>query len=240
MNWKGIYMVTFDGKTRDIAAKYPFSVYAVSHTSPFFENWYIRDLIQKGAHNDAEWFGVLSPYFFTKAMSGRLTPAKIQHDLERAYKRQVGRNAFDLQELHALGFHPRLRQKNIITQGNRWHGETFSEITQLILNKAGIAWNVDRMLPKVVMHNYILARPHIYQEYVSEILSPCMDVMMYDPEVYALVWKDSMYHKKKKMTDKLKQDLGVPYYPMHTFICERLWSVYLALNGSVNFRHYGQ
>ena len=233
-------MVAFDGKTHDIVNKYPFSVYSVGHTSPFFENWYIRDLVQKGAHNVGEWFGVLSPYFFTKAMSGRLTVQKIEQDIKQGYKQQVARSIYEIQELDALGFHPRLRQKNVITQGNRWHGEDFSQITQLIFDKAEIARDVQKPLPRIVMHNYVIARPHIYEQYVKEILSPCMDVMMYDPEIYALVWQDSTYHKKKKMTEKLKQDLGVPFYPMHTFICERLWAVFLAMNPQINFRHYGQ
>jgi hypothetical protein len=90
------------------------------------------------------------------------------------------------------------------------------------------------------MHNYVIAKPHIYDDYAKNILIPCMDVMEKDSDIKTLCWRDSRYFKKRNMSDKLKQDLGVPYYPLHTFICERLWAVYLALNPQINFRHYGQ
>lgn len=240
MNWASIYMISFDHLTNDIVQKSGFSGYFVSKTSEFFENWYISDLIQKGAHKDAELFGVLSPYFFHKAMAGGLNTFKIRHDIERGYKKQVGRNIYEVSDLEALGFHPRNRQKNIITQGNRWHGEQFADITQMVFDKADIAWNVNSPLPRIVLHNYILAKPAIYEDYVKTILNPCMKVMQEDEELQPLLWQDSGYHKKKNMSQKLKDDLGVPYYPMHTFICERFWSVYLAMNPQIKFRHFGQ
>jgi hypothetical protein len=65
-----------------------------------------------------------------------------------------------------------------------------------------------------------------------------MQVMNHNAELNKMIWQDSGYHKKKRMSAKLKQDLGVPYYPLHTFICERFWSVYLAMNRQIKFRHY--
>lgn len=237
---KGIYLVTYNERTSDIAAKYPFSVYHTDKTSPFFENAYIRDLIRNGAHHKAEWFGVLSPEFFTKALSGKVTPYKIHHDIDRGIQIQTGRNRFERQEVDAIGFTPRLKNLNVIIQGNRAHGGGFSDLTQDIFNKAGIDWDVSKPLKRVVMSNYIIARPEVYQDYASKVLLPCMDVMESDPIISERVWKDSGYYKKMRMPAQLKSDLGVPYYPLHTFICERFWSVYLAMNPSVKFRHFGQ
>lgn len=237
---RGVHLVTYNKATSDIAAKYPYSIYHVGKTSPFFENAYIRDLIQKGVHHNDDWFGLLSPHFFTKALSGRLTPYKIQHDIERGIQIQTGRNRFERHEAEAIGFTPRLKNLNVITQGNRAHGEGFSELVQDIFNKAGVDWDVSKPLKKVVMSNYIIARPEVYQDYANTVLLPCMEVMETDPDISKRCWEDSRYYKKRSMSAQLKSDLGVPYYPLHTFICERFWSVYLAMNPGVKFRHFGQ
>lgn len=237
---KGIYIVAYDQKTSDISAKYPYSVYYADKTSAFFENEYIRDLVNKGAHNDDDFFAVLSPHFFTKAIGGRLTPHKIQHDIERGIQIQTGRNTFEKHDVDAIGFTPQLRNTNVITQGDRTHVEGFSDLVQEIFNLAGVNWNVLTPLKKIVMSNYIIARSSIWQHYADTVLLPCMEVMETDKAISNEVWKDSRYYKKAKMSAKLKQDLGVSYYPLHTFICERFWSVYLAMNPDVNFRHFGK
>ena len=238
---ENIYMVAYDPATCDIASRSPFKVYCVDHTSPFFENAYIRDLVEKGAHNQGEWFGVLSPAFFYKALGGSLTPDKIAIYLNKKKKVRTGRRTFQMLDVDALGFNPRSQNSNIIQQGNRWHGDDFQAIVQAIFDKAGVPWDCSQRLHNVVMSNYIITRPWVYEDYVRSILAPCMDVMENDSSIRETIWRDSGYQKKRNMTDKLKADLGVPYYPLHTFICERFWAVYLAINAEkVTFRHYGQ
>jgi hypothetical protein len=237
---KGIYMTAYNDKTSEIVDKYPFMKYWVEKTSPFFENAYILDLVVNGEHKGNEWFGVLSPQFFTKCCGGRLTIYKMQHDIERGIQVQTGRNQFERHEADAIGYHPSLRNRNMIQQGNLAHGDGFSQLTQDILTKAGVDWDVTKPLKKIVLSNAIITRQHVYEDYVLSVLEPCMTVMDNDEEIRERVWKNSGYHKNKSMSAKLKADLGVNYYPLHTFICERLWSVYLAMNPSVKFRHFGQ
>lgn len=237
-------MVSYNKATGNVVGQLPFREYCVGVTSPFFENAYIADLIERKEHWGAKWFGVLSPVFFSKALAGGLTVDKIKHDIDRGIRRKIARNVFQSLEIDALGFHPGHKNRNIIKQGARYHGrpngQVFVDLTQAIFDRAGVAWRVEDDLNLVVYNNYIIARPAIWQKYYDDVLGPCMEVMKNDTEIRAECFRDATYHKSKRMSARLKRDLGVPYYPFHSFICERFWAVFLRMNSGIQFRHFGK
>lgn len=235
---KNFYMIAYNEITSNYVDTTEFKKYEVAKNSEFFENAYILDLIKSETHAESKYFAVLSPAFFNKACAGRVTTSGIVEKLEKGLTVPTSRFSSKQVEIDILGFNPHHRNSNIIMQGNRWHGSNFSEVTQLIFDKAGIDWDVSRKLKHILLHNYVIAKSEIYEKYVTEILEPCMSVMSNDSEVRELVWKDSGYHKKRRMSEKLKADLGVNYYPLHTFICERFWSVFVALNPEYIVKQY--
>ena len=54
-----------------------------------------------------------------------------------------------------------------------------------------------------------------------------------------LLWTDSGYTKKNKLGPYLKEQIGVSYYPYHTFICERFWTMFLNMHPEITVTHYG-
>jgi hypothetical protein len=77
--------------------------------------------------------------------------------------------------------------------------------------------------------NHFCATREIYQKYVFEYLSPAM-ILMNGPELRELCWRDSNYSNLNKTdsatADYLKEKIGVPYYPYHAFVLERLFAIF--------------
>lgn len=71
-----------------------------------------------------------------------------------------------------------------------------------------------------------VAKEHMYKRYVNEILIPAMEFMETDPKMKELAWKDSEYNKRAGLKQPmLKEVTGLDYYPMTTFLLERLPSI---------------
>lgn len=78
--------------------------------------------------------------------------------------------------------------------------------------------------PKYVVYsNFFIARTDIYKEYVNNIIKPAIELL--ETKYKEQVWKDSKYQGLGK--EKLKQCTGLDYYPFHTFILERLFSIWI-------------
>ena len=100
----GVYQIYYDEETRKMGTNI-FTPYYNPTLTPFFENSVIEDLCRKGAHMEHEFFGVLSPVFFSKAMGGGVKRQFIAEKLSRC----------DL-----LSFW-KGDNRNIITQGDHYH-----------------------------------------------------------------------------------------------------------------------
>jgi hypothetical protein len=77
----------------------------------------------------------------------------------------------------------------------------------------------------VVYSNFFAAKANIYKEWVK-VLQQAIDIMETDPEIRDLCWKNSGYEAGLNSED-LKKYTGLDYYPFHTFILERLISVWI-------------
>lgn len=78
--------------------------------------------------------------------------------------------------------------------------------------------------PKYIVYsNFFIAKTKIYKEYVNEIIKPAIELL--ETKYKQEVWQDSNYKGLEK--DKLKQYTGLDYYPFYTFLCERLFSIWI-------------
>ena len=78
--------------------------------------------------------------------------------------------------------------------------------------------------PKYIVYsNFFIAKTDIYKEYINNIIKPAIELL--ETKYKEQVWKDSKYQGLGK--EKLKQYTGLDYYPFHTFILERLFSIWI-------------
>ncbi len=83
--------------------------------------------------------------------------------------------------------------------------------------------------PKCVIYsNFWVAKPEVYHEYISTILIPAVEFLEREESKW-FTWKDSGYKGLPK--DQLKIHTELDYYPMITFLTERLPSVWIDNKG---------
>lgn len=208
----------------------------------FMENQVIYDFLD--TRNDipsSAWFGILSPKFGFKAV-GQLNRPPNATRLDQKLKECEEKGVM------VLGFQRHSRTRNPIFQGNNWHlrgkEDNFSDVFEKVIQKAGITYDIKTKTRKnreghysVIMMNYIIAPYWIWKMYFNEILKPCMDVMKSDEELKQLLWQDSGYKKNQKLSPAM-QAAGMEYYPLHTFICERFWTMFLHIHREFEFLHF--
>lgn len=131
---------------------------------------------------------------------------------------------------------------------NRWHEGTL-EALQLIFEAVGIDKDYcevhknnkqKKPIREIVYQNHFIAKTEIYKKYVEQMLLPCVNEMKKEGTYLSkLLWRDSKYSYAKKVPNEVKMKVfGVPYYPLHPFICERLFSIWLTINKNVTVKQY--
>lgn len=220
-----VYQIYYDEGSKE--ACFPeFEHYENKVCSPFFENSIIVELIKQGRHIESEYFGVFSGNFKNKIIHSRdgkkITPQLINESLDT----------------DVLSFFRHHKNKNVVNKAEVFH-PGFKRALKNILNAIGFTVDLEKDTRFTVYQNHFIAKSSIYEQYVKELLGPAIIEMSNkaNKELQNIIWQDSGYHKKKTMPDKLKKELGVPYYPYHTFICERLFSVFLNKYPHITCKH---
>ena len=191
----------------------------------YFENSVIVDLISKGDHVGSDYFGVFSHdvaghIHFAEMLDGRklrFSPDALR-DIVMAYP---GVDVFSFQK--------RRKNQNIVLQAENYHPGFVGYMTDILRN-TGFMDSVPSQLDHIILFNHFVAKSDIYEQYVKELLMPAMDVMKY----MAGLWEDSGYIKHHvhgkimpdNWQDHFQKSFGVPYYPYHAFLCERLPSIF--------------
>lgn len=200
------YQIIFKASQRNNL--YPFAKEYFNQTlTPFFENSVIKEVVLK---SEADKIGVVS-HALKQKMRLNLRPLTLE----------VLNEDFDV-----LSFTRNSKFHKMIPAAEAWH-PGFSDLLEDIMGMIGYSI---RKVPKYpIYQNAFVAKSHIYKQYVKDFLIPAMTVMETDPKIKKLCWQDSNYTKLKNepLTDRAKMDLGVGYYPMHPFICERFFSQWL-------------
>lgn len=223
-----LYQVYYNEETRSRihpeSIPYDNTLYHGKPLQPAFENHIICDLVEEGAHLHTDYFGVFSWAF----------EYKLGKNLNRVREQVQGDDIYS--------FFSKSNQPYIWRQANLWH-KGMLEIGQLLMEKMGVKTNLYNLSVRTgerktctVYGNYFLAKPEIYERYVNEFLRPAMNIMLGDPEMIAKLSVNSGYKKNRDLS-WLVDVTGFPYYPMHTFVCERLFSTWLVLEGKYKVTH---
>ena len=75
----------------------------------------------------------------------------------------------------------------------------------------------------VIYSNFVIMKTSIYKDYVNDIIKPA--IYLLETKYKDLAWKDSNY--KGLPMDQLKLHTELDYYPMFTFVLERLLNMYI-------------
>lgn len=237
IKYNHIYQIWYDEKTRKQGYG-GFEAYYNHSLSPFFENAVINHLCSSvlPSIDPTQWFGVLSPKFFTKARIAK--PIKLDRFLQEATHQCVGFNFKTINKyplLHGDAYHPGFAKCIQLIVKKALDLDLPKDFQSRVINK----WN-GHVIRANVFSNYIIAKAGVWSRFYNEFFKPCYEVMndIEEEEIQSILWRDSGYHRKNQLGSYLKEHIGVSYYPYHTFICERFWTIYLALNTDVTFTHF--
>lgn len=178
----------------------------------YFENEIIKNLYDE---IDSDYFGVLSWKF------------NIKNNITFTTKYIDGK--YDM-----YYFTNNTKDVDVLGIAYKWH-PYFKEIFSLILKNLDIDVNIK---PTIGLYsNSVIASSDIYKKYIKEYLIPTMELLdtlngtfksKYMNDIREKLWSNSMYHHK--IGDRLKEHTGKSFYTYHTFLCERLWSVFYEIH----------
>ena len=102
-----------------------------------------------------------------------------------------------------------------------FHGEVLKEVIQNICNDLNIEFTDNPEY--VVFSNFYVARVDIIKDYVNKYVIPIIDLM--ETKYKNTAWLNSKYMSLK--VEELFKYTGLTYYPLHSFILERMFTIYL-------------
>lgn len=202
--------------------------------SPFFENQVISDIVTNHT-NDVEYVGVFSHKFFHETVNRELKNITIEEI-------KNGLNGSD----DVVSFFAFKKDNfEMFRHAERVH-QGIEVCYQELFRLFGHVYNPNQKMRCVIYRNAFFAKVDIYKSYVNEMLNPCI-ALMSDPKnekLFNALWKDSKYpytesrfRKHPQLRDKFLSDMGVPYYPFHTFVLERMFSYWLNINPEITCKH---
>jgi len=204
------YQIYWDEK--QLSVLFPFATpYKNETLSPFFENKIIAELIPL---SESEKIAVCS-WNLANKMRTNMPPY-------RQLTEEVLNSDYDV-----LSFTKNSVGHGMLQIANIWHPQ-FTSILGNILGKIGFKVPFEVKYP--IYQNAFCAKTEIYKSYIKEMLAPAMEVMENDGEIMNLCWQDSGYYKLRSVPEfsqRVKQFFGTDYCPLHTFLCERFFSIWL-------------
>ena len=205
------YQILYKEEQR--AKIYPFATPYFNQTlTPFFENSIIAEVVPQST---ADKIAVCSWAIDQKRVTmntGNREPIR-EENLYLDYD--------------IASFTKNTRNHQMLEAMDSWHKGS-KELLKLICLKIGVKWVSEIKFP--IYQNAFCARREIYQDYVATALKPAMEAM--ETKFKDQCWQDSGYYKLKNPGDdyaqRVKQFLGVDYCPLHPFLLERLFSVWIS------------
>jgi hypothetical protein len=186
--------------------------YFNGNITPFFENSIISELVMK---SDADRIAVCS-WALRHKMRSRIPP-------RRELTEEVLQEDYDV-----MSFTKNSPSHDMLGALEGWH-EGSNAILKLIFDRLSLKMPKKVTFP--IYQNHFCASIDVYQEYVVKFLIPAMYLMEFDQEIRDLCYKDSGYRvtilgQPVDFTN-IKKYLGIDYYPMHPFILERCFSLWI-------------
>jgi len=180
--------------------------------TPFFENSIIANLVMR---SQAAKIAVCS-WVLKEKMSKRIPP-RVE------LTEEILQSDFDV-----MSFTKNSPSHDMLGSLEGWHNGAVDILTR-IWSDLGV--QMPKKVNYPIYQNAFCARADVYQEYVKEFLIPAMYLMEYDSQVKELCYKNSGYtttilNKPVDFTN-IKKYLHIDYFPMHPFILERCFSLWI-------------
>lgn len=207
-----LFSITYDNEQYAEYEQYDnSSIKTVEQKSYLFEYNPILDIVNNKLDNSKEtdYVGILS-HKYSKKMG---IPKRLMYKL---FKELTADNNTDFINLS------RFKVDGSYLIWTEMQHPGFLEMFTYLCDKLGLKI-ID---PKHNIHsNFFITKKSIYVDYVNNILKPAIDLLENNEYLKERVWKDSKY--KGLEPEKLKEVSGLDFYTFHTFVLERLMSVYL-------------
>jgi hypothetical protein len=208
-----LYQIYFNDS--QIGNLYPFAIpHFNDQLTVFFENSVIRTIV---LHSEAPKIGVCS--YALKQKIGHGIP------MRQEFTEEVINWDYDV-----LSLGRKQPEHFMLAKMDNWHPGSL-EILNLIFSAIGQPTFENRKQPKdPIYQNHFMATSQIYKAYVTEMLIPAMTVMEHDDKIAVRCMEDSQYFKLKTepgYPKLIKEKLGMDYVPLHTFLCERMFSCWI-------------
>lgn len=204
------YQIYF--KESQLPDLYPFAKpFLNEKLTVFFENSVIRTIVLR---SEAQKIGVCS--YSLKKKIGHGVPLKAEFT-ESAL----------LADYDVLSLGRKQPEHKMLFRMENWHPGS-RETLEKIFEYLGYPKPIE---PKdSIYQNHFVARAEIYKEYVTTFLIPAMFVMVEVPEIAKRCMEDSLYYRLKTepgYPKLIKERLGMDYVPMHPFLLERCFSLWI-------------
>lgn len=219
-----IYQIYFDDKHLNILDSSAIPYYNKELT-PYFENDIIIKLIENNKHKNCKYFGVIgysfikklgwTPTRFRRTSNTRQIPSLSNYKLNKQLIKKYYDEGYHL-IYYVVGI------DYIYTHRPVAYSLVYI-IHQIGKNHVDLA----EFANKAIYCNYYIAIPELWDLYYKEYLAPVKKLMEENETVKQLIWEDANYQGNIPKDDLIK-NFGVPYYPQHSFILERLINYFLA------------
>ncbi|HMT01720.1 MAG TPA: hypothetical protein PKD00_00180 [Burkholderiales bacterium] len=211
-----IISITYDTQQITEYDTYFNTINSVAQKSYLFEYNPIIDIIDNNKYNinSYDYLGIFSWKF---AFKSKVSNIEINDHIDNNYD--------------AYGFNAPLFKdgKDYFTQSNKYHPNLLN-IIRILCEEIGIKYTDS---PKyAVWSNFFVMRTELYKDYINTYVKPIINLM--ENKYKILVYKDAKYGGLTK--EKLKAYTGLDFYTYHTFILERLISLYLHNNPQIKFK----
>lgn len=190
----------------------------------FFESSVIARLLERGIQRGTDYLGVLSWKFRAKIPLG---PREIL-DRMRA-------DGFDAE---VYSFFGRIRSRRPWELAEEKHPGILRAAT-LLMKRLDVRVDLERLEAPVIHQNHFVARSRTYARFGREMLRPALAAMS-DPTdrgLTRLLRRPAGYEDPRFGADRLRALFGRPYFCLHPFLAERLFSTWLGLHPRVRVRH---
>lgn len=181
----------------------------------FFENEIIRKLVTE---TKADKIAVVS-WKLKDKLRWNLGKPRLPEDITE----EVLNRDYDVMPFTRNSHHHQM-----LEAASTWHPNFRQTMTKIV---EGIGKKMPSEVKIPIYQNAFAAKREIYQDYITDYLNPAMELVKNDPEIYKLATVDSHYTKLTRddsvKSDYLMSKIGFSYYPLITFILERLFSVYI-------------
>ena len=192
--------------------------------TPFLESSVIADLIARGAHTRADYFGVVS--------------WRIRDKIPLPSREWFARMRADDFRADAYSFFGRLGSGRVWLRAERKHPGIL-RAAAVLFSRLGLDLDPREVTAPLVYQNHVICRSAVYEQYQRSLLTPALEAMSdaRDGMLQALLRTNAGYGTDRVPPAQLRAVFGNAHYTLHPFVAERLFSTWLALHPELRLRH---